>query len=334
MSSTTVDVNTTLVLVNTAQKTNYTVYLPVLSQNIAQLTIRDNAGLASSSNILTVRPVGGATSFASNTLGITSNSLQLQQPFSYVTLSYNQSQNLWSVLDTFGFQPQQTSYSIQQLAVSTIHFIDSSIPGNTNLMNVSNGTLCVNNEPIRGIPFTDPLYFARFSASSMTISCNLGFSSTESNIRLKVYGTTQTNFLSLNNPNTSNTITLSANYGLYRNNYLLNPISGYLEMGYSNRGDIITTVYPISYTLNTFFNFINGTWSTNTPFFDPTRGFVSGFIALPGCTVEAFDGGNGTGNQICYINNQTSLPIYSNVNTSYNSSKTYLSGSVKVFQFP
>lgn len=308
------DYKTTLVLVNTATNSNVTVNL---NQGLTGqvVTVRDSSGKASSSNPITIS--SGGSLFNTSITGITST-FKLQQAYAFATFQYG-STFQWTILNTFGLQPQETVWPAEGLTVSTIRFYDQ-IGSGTSLLNVSNATLLLDGEPIQGNGGTisDPLTLQSLKVSTITISSNLNFSSTENNIRLNVSGTIATNFLTLNDQAQSQQSKLSVQSNiLYRNSYSVNSIGAYIEFEIVSQlgagsGQNITMVYPLY--VGTLSNLQNGWWDTSfeSPLnINASTGYVSGIIVLPGYSITVNNGPNFSGTN--YINNYantTSLPIY------------------------
>ena len=328
MSQNIVTVNGTqsLVLINTAVDTNTIVRLQVPFQSGVSVTIRDNAGSASASNSIYISTIFGVSLYSG--LQQTSNLLQIQQPFGFVTLYSAADTSRWNILNTFGFQPQNTVYNIESIAVSTIYMQDMA-GGRASQINVSNGVLQLNGSNIQGggggggggggtIP--DPLTVDSIQVSSITISSNSVFSSSESNVRLAVSGGIQTNFLNLVDQTTSpqtTQISVSCNT-LYRNTYPISPVGAYIEFGYRVQTYVLSreyalTVYPLY--LGTLDDIWNGWWATTSnPVFANGTGFINGYIVLPGYALMAYDAANLTGNLVCLSSNTSTLPIYLDVN--------------------
>ena len=302
--------NKNLILINTATQTN-TIVLMSNTITTQTVTVRDNAGLASASNSIFVSTILGC-SFTTGLPGV-SNLLQIQQPYGFVTMTSSPT-NAWNVLNTFGFQPQETTYNIQELAVSTILFTDTT--GYSNQLNISNGTLFLNNALLQGVPITSNLNTTSIQASTITVSRSGALTSNESTVRLNVSGTIETNFLTLNDQKLTTLNTLSVNINtLYRNAYAINGVGGYIEFGYSNT----TTTYPLY--IGSLPNISLGWWNINT--IQSNGGFVSGFITLPGNQLLAKDSNLVI---ICSNTNTTAFPLYSNINTN-NSGSTFLTAS-------
>lgn len=325
----TVDATTTLVLIDTAQYPYSRVQLPPLAQDIAQLTVRDNAGGSISADFFIRIRAEEGTSFAPSPILTNSTNIFIRQPFGFVTFSYNAALNLWSVLDSFGFQSTDI-FLAQQVTVSTIQVIDSSIPNTINSIGVANGTLLLNGTPLTGGSVPNPFNASNINASTMTLSHNLVFTPSESNIRLNVSGTVQTNFLTLNDTisGVQQTISLS-NYSLNRNGYPIAPIGGYIEFAYfaDNIAADIPTVYPLAVSADRLY-FLNGPWNPASAIFTSGQGYVSGLIALPGYNVTARDVDDTV---FCEIDNSTNQPIYSNVNSTFTTvTNNYLAGYVEV----
>lgn len=326
MSQNVVTVNGTqsLVLINTAVDTNTIVRLQAPFQSGLSVTIRDNAGSASASNSIYVSTIFGVSLYSG--LQQTSNLLQIQQPFGFVTLYSAADTARWNILNTFGFQPQKTVYNIESVAVSTIYMQDIA-GGPASQINVSNGILRLNGSNIQGggggggggtIP--DPLTVDSIQVSSITVSSNSVFSPSESNVRLTVSGGIQTNFLNLVDQTTSpqtTQISVSCNT-LYRNTYPISPVGAYIEFGYRVQTNVFSreyalTVYPLY--LGTLDDIWNGWWSTTSnPVFASGNGFVNGYILLPGFALMAYDTANLTGNLVWASSNRTTMPLYLNVN--------------------
>jgi hypothetical protein len=110
-------------------------------------------------------------------------------------------------------------------------------------------------------------------------------------------------------------------YNLYRNIYPITPVGGYVEFAYN---DGAPTVYPLyCYQSPTVTYFSQGPWSINSPIFTSGTGFVSGLIVLPGFAIFGADSNDNT---FCLLDNNTTLPLYSNVNTQWSSDTNYLTG--------
>jgi hypothetical protein len=327
MSQNIVTVNGTqsLVLINTAVDTNTIVRLQVPFQSGVSVTIRDNAGSASASNSIYISTIFGVSLYSG--LQQTSNLLQIQQPFGFVTLYSAADTARWNILNTFGFQPQNTVYNIESIAVSTIYMQDMA-GGAASQINVSNGVLQLNGSNIQGgggggggggtIP--DPLTVDSIQVSSITISSNSVFSSSESNVRLAVSGGIQTNFLNLVDQTTSpqtTQISVSCNT-LYRNTYPISPVGAYIEFGYRVAINTVDNAYALTthpLYLGTLGSILDGWWATTSnPVFVSGNGFINGYIVLPGYALMGYDAANLTGNLVCALSNTSALPLYSNVN--------------------
>lgn len=307
------DTTTTLVLVNTATNSNVTVNLNPgwVGQTI---TVRDSSGKASATNPITIQ--SGGNPFNTSIAGITS-SFTLQQAYGFATFQYGSSYQ-WTILNTFGLQPQETIWPAEGLTVSTIRFYDQTGSG-TSLLNVSNATLLLNGEPIQGdsgqVP--DPLTLQSLQVSTITVSSNLHFSSDEDTTRLNVSGTVATNFLTLNDQAQPQQSKLSAqNNILYRNSYPINSIGAYIEFETASQlgagsGQNITMVYPLY--VGILSNLQNGWWDTTvqSPLYaDSSTGYVSGIILLPGFSIIVNSGPNFSGSNYINTSNTTSLPVY------------------------
>ena len=318
----TVNGSQNLVLINTAIDTNTIVRLNTPVQSGLTVTIRDNAGGASASNSIIVSTISGVSLYSG--IQQTSNLLKIEQPFGFITLYSSSSQNRWNVLNTFGFQPEKTVYNIESLAVSTIYMQDIA-GGPTSQINVSNGILQLNGSNIEagsgggGATVPDPLTIQSIHVSSIKLSSNVSFSSSDSNIRLEVSGTVQTNFLSLiDRSNASQKSDISViNNTLYRNSYPISPVGAYIEFGYFTSGTISLATYPLY--LGSLNNINNAWWNTNpiNPIFSPNNGFINGFIVLPGYAITVYSTTNFSGDINCALSNTTTLPLYSNINNGF-----------------
>jgi len=312
-----------LILINTAIDKNTIIRLDSPIQSGLTVTIRDNAGGASASNSIIVSTITGVSLYSG--LQQTSNRLDIQQPFGFITLYSSSSQNQWNVMNTFGFQPKKTVYNIESLAVSTIYMQDIA-GGPTAQINVSNGILQVNGSNIEGggggggggggtVP--DPLTLQSIHVSSIKLSSNVSFSPNDNRVRLEVSGTVQTNFLSIVDQGIPSQINIisSENNTLCRNFYPISPVGAYIEFGYLAFVSVAVITYPLY--LGTLTNINDGWWSTNgflNPIFASGSGFINGFIVLPGYAITVYSSVNLTGNITCILSNTTSMPLYSNIN--------------------
>jgi hypothetical protein len=315
----TVNGSQNLVLINTAIDTNTIVRLDTPIQSGLTVTIRDNAGGASASNSIIVSTISGVSLYSG--IQQTSNILNIQQPFGFITLYSSSSQNRWNVMNTFGFQPEKTVYNIESLAVSTIYMQDIA-GGPTSQINVSNGILQVNGSNIEGgggggtVP--DPLTVQSIHVSSIKLSSNVSFSPYDNRVRLEVSGTVQTNFLSIVDQGIPSQINIisSENNTLCRNKvYPISPVGAYIEFGYLAFISVAVITYPLY--LGGLNSMIEGWWSTNgslNPIFASGSGFINGFIVLPGHAITVYSSINLTGNITCILSNTTSMPLYSNIN--------------------
>ena len=159
----------------------------------------------------------------------------------------------------------------------------------------------------------DTISANNISASNITLSSNIinpNIVVGERTTRLIVSGSTQTNFLKLvgtDNPTTSVSLSAKANT-LYRGDYPVFPIGGYIEFVTTIQGQAWygTTTYPLY--LGTLDGITNGWWN---PTLITQEYTVSGFITLPGFhLVSRYNDIN-----ICDTYNTTFKPIYSNVNS-------------------
>ena len=136
-----VTASTSVVLVDTNTGTPpYTVLLPPISTIGRLITVRDNAGYASTGNSIVVSTTNGAL-FQDGT-----NTLQINQPFGFVTLSI-QTLGTYALLNTFAFPAGSAAAYVQQLTTSTLLLQDTS---SSNLYPVysSNATLYYGSTPV------------------------------------------------------------------------------------------------------------------------------------------------------------------------------------------
>jgi hypothetical protein len=296
---------------------------------VAQLTVRDNAGMLNLSiEIVTT----GTATLATTPIQSTANTIFITQPFGFVTFSYNVSRNTWYVLDSFGFQAKNT-FLTQQMTVSTLQMVDVTILSRIHSLTVANGILQLNDQPVTGGSIPDPFNVSNIHASTMTLSSNLVFSPTERSQRLNVSGGVNANFITINDQAipTPSAQTLSvSNSILYRNIYPVSPVAGYIEFAVQSGAldEFITpSVYPFYIYQNpTILELSNGPWNTQSAIFTGGAGFVSGIIGLPGFRIQ---GSNQT-TTFCDINNNTSMPLYSNINRVWSSTSNYLDGVLRI----
>jgi len=309
--------NTNIILVNTAIDTNVIVSLENPIPYGQSLTVRDNSGQASSNNTITIT---SPTNDFITTINNISNELVIVQPYGYATFQYGSTEQ-WTITNTFGYSLSNTTFSINSFSVNTINFTDIQT-GTVAHLNVSNGIMKLNGENIIGTAQSsviDTINANSLSASNLILSSNVlnpTITQGETSTRLTVSGTTQTNFLTLVGVDPNVPVSLSAQSNtVYRGNYPLFPIGGYIEFAYRN--DNYGTYYALStypLYLGTLANISNGWWDRNlvSPNQNgPINSFVSGFITLPGFHLIA----SSNGTIICNTCNNTSqMPIYSNVN--------------------
>ena len=299
----TTDTNTSLVLLNTAT----TVRLGVATQGQI-ITIRDSTSFASSENQITIT-TANSSDFNTGLPNI-SNIIQINQPFGFVTVQYD-STNGWGILNTFGLEEENTTTPFQELAVNTIFFNDQA-GGPQSQLNVSNSTLLLNGLPIEagggGGTIPNPLNAVTINASNINVSSNT-----------TVNGTVTTQFLALNDQGNSGISQISSQSNiLYRGNYQINPIGGYIEFKYSNAG---AYSMPSSYPLyvGEFINIENGWWPTTN------SARISGFITFPGFSLVTWNNTEYTGTIIHSNTNTGTMPLYSNMNPV-----VFLNGSYKL----
>jgi hypothetical protein len=234
------------------------------------ITIRDSTGFASSAN--NIRVTTENNSNFNTGLPNISNTITLQQPFGYATVQYD-STNGWGILNTFGLEASNTITPFQELAVNTIFFNDQA-GGPQSQLNVSNSTLLLNGNPIEaGGANINSINTGTINASNINVSSNTN-----------VNGTVTANFLDLNdqnNPSSKTTISLQDN-SLYRGNYKINPIGGYIEFKYF---DAEVYSMPSSYPL--YVGELNNNQDGWWPNPDTTR--ISGFITFPGFSLVAWN---------------------------------------------
>ena len=299
----TTDTNTSLVLLNTAT----TVRLGVATQGQI-ITIRDSTSFASSENQITIT-TANSSDFNTGLPNI-SNIIQINQPFGFVTVQYD-STNGWGILNTFGLEEENTTTPFQELAVNTIFFNDQA-GGTQSQLNVSNSTLLLNGLPIQagggGGTIPNPLNAVTINASNINVSSNT-----------TVNGTVTTQFLALNDQGNSGTSQISSqSNSLYRKNYKINPVGGYIEFKYSNAG---AYSMPSSYPLyvGELTNIENGWWPT------PNSARISGFITFPGFSLVTWNNTEYSGTIIHSNTNTGTMPLYSNMNPV-----VFLNGSYKL----
>jgi len=200
--ATTVTANTNLVLVNTADNPNTVVNLPG-GLNVGQIiTIRDNQGAASSSNIITITPVGGAIFDTGVALP---DGLKIRQPFGAVTVSYTGVKNMgggniqpvWNILNTFAFA-NPIFGSVDAMTVSSITFRDT-VTGNNSLLSVNNNQFRRDGSLVA----PPPTNWASFGANNHVNMCNYNINNV-SNINVS-------NILTVNNVNVTGGVNMNSN---------------------------------------------------------------------------------------------------------------------------
>lgn len=197
--------------------------------------------------------------------------------------------------------------------------------GPTSQLNVSNGILQVNGSNIEagggggGGSVPDPLTIQSIHVSSIKLSSNVAFSPFDSNIRLEVSGTVQTNFLSLVDQGapSETTVVSVENNTFYRNSYEISAVGAYIEFGYLPYINYSLTTYPLY--LGTLYSMNEAWWNTTitslyNPIYMPYSGFINGFIVLPGYAITVYSSINLSGNIVCALSNTTAMPMYSNIN--------------------
>ena len=291
MATITTNTETNLIILNTAT----TVNLGSATQGQI-ITIRDSTGFASSvSNIRITLP---SPSEFNTGLPNISNIIQINQPFGFATVQYD-STNGWGILNTFGLESSNTIQPFEQLAVNTIFFNDQA-GGIQSQLNVSNSTLLLNGGPIEasggGGTIPNPLNAVTINASNINVSSNT-----------TVNGTVTANFVDLKDQVTAQPRTISLqNNVLYRGNYQINPIGGYIEFKYLNAG---AYSMPSSYPLyvGELTSIENGWWPT------PNSARISGFITFPGFSLVTWNNTEYSGTIIHSNTNTGLMPLYSNV---------------------
>lgn len=133
----------------------------------------------------------------------------------------------------------------------------------------------------------------------------------DSNVRLSISGTLETNFLTINTQQVS-----VSSADLYSGNYIMTPVGATIEFAIRNT-DTGVLLSLVSYPLysGTLDNFENGWWS---PSYVSLGYYVHGFTVQPGYKLIVNADHNYTGDILCHIINTTQLPIYSNVGTPLN----------------
>lgn len=149
------------------------------------------------------------------------------------------------------------------------------------------------------------LYKTYAIGSSTTVINNSSENIFDSNTRMSISGTLETNFIRINSQQFS-----VSNATLYSGNYLLNPVGASIEFAirHTLSGELLTLVsYPLySGQLN---DFQNGWWPQSFAY------YVHGFTVQPGYKLIAHTSNNSTGAILCSNINTTYIPIYSNVGT-------------------
>ena len=303
-ASITTDTNTSLIFLNTAT----TVILDEAAQG-QLITIRDSTGFASSANEITITTVNNSN-FNTGLPNIT-NTITIRQPFGFATVQYDSTTG-WGILNTFGLEEENTTTPFQELAVNTIFFNDQA-GGPQSQLNVSNSTLLLNGVPIEaggggGGTIPNPLNAVTINASNINVSSNT-----------TVNGTVTTKFLTFNNIGGGTSQISSQSNILYRGNYQINPIGGYIEFKfYESSMEAYTRLSTYPLYVGELINITNGWWPT-----DNSR--ISGFITFPGFSLVTWSNAEYSGTIIHSNTNTGTMPLYSNINPV-----VFLNGSYKL----
>ena len=108
----TVNVSTSVVLVDTSQIINAVVMLPSLDPGHT-VTVRDSVGYLSSPNQIVVSTMAGIR-FADGT-----SSVKFQNPFGYLTMT-SRDATTWNLVNSFGFPQNRSVASVSSLTTSTV----------------------------------------------------------------------------------------------------------------------------------------------------------------------------------------------------------------------
>lgn len=301
MATITTNTETNLIILNTAT----TVNLGNATQGQI-ITIRDSTGFASSANQITITRENNSD-FNTGLPNI-SNIIQINQPFGFATVQYD-STNGWGILNTFGLEASNTTTPFQELAVNTIFFNDQAEEAQQSQLNVSNSTLILNGVPIQpDDPYINSINTDTINASNINVSSNT-----------TVDGTVTANFVDLKDQVSAQPRTISLqNNVLYRGNYQINPIGGYIEFRYLYEESVIFSM-PYTYPLYVggLTNISNGWWPTDNSI------RISGFITFPGFSLITWDAPN-YNNAIIHSNTNTgAMPLYSNISPLVTLSASY-----------